>query len=455
MPKPDHSRPWTAPTATSRLDARVQLPGSKSLTNRALLLAALADGGSTLHRPLRSRDTRIMVEGLRSLGAAIRETPGDGRFGPDLAIAPGPVTGGASIDCGLAGTAMRFLPIVAALGDGPVAFDGDPHARERPMAETIASLRALGVRVDADEARLPFTVHGARGPGGPGSVRGGELEVDASASSQFVSALLLVAARFDEGLTLHHRGSRLPSLPHIEMTLDALRQRGVDARRVGDASWRVEPGAIAALDERIEPDLSNAAPFLAAVVAVGGRVVLDGWPAETTQVGAMLPELLEPFGATSRLSDGSLTVEAVGGAIPGASLDMHAAGELAPTIIALGALASGPVEVTGIGHIRGHETDRIRALVDDIAALGGVASALPDGIRVEPAPLAGGPWRAFDDHRIATAGAVVGLRVPGVEVDDIGATAKTIPEFPELWAAMLAGPDGTGSSGTGSSGTGA
>lgn len=438
MPNPDHSRPWTAPTATSRLDARVQLPGSKSLTNRALLLAALADGGSTLHRPLRSRDSRIMVEGLRSLGATIRETPGDGRFGPDLAVTPGPISGGSSIDCGLAGTAMRFLPIVAALGDGPVAFDGDPHARERPMAETIASLRALGVRVDADEPRLPFTVHGAR------SVHGGEIEIDASASSQFVSALLLVGARFDEGLTLHHRGERLPSLPHIEMTLEALRQRGVDARRVGDASWRVEPGPIAALDERIEPDLSNAAPFLAAVVAVGGRVVLDGWPSETTQVGALLPQLLEPFGATSRLADGCLEVEAVGGAIPGASLDMHAAGELAPTIVALGTLASGPVEVTGIGHIRGHETDRIRALVDDIAALGGRAQALPDGIRVEPTPLTGGAWRAFDDHRIATAGAVVGLRVPGVEVDDIGATAKTIPEFAELWAGMLAGSGGDG-----------
>lgn len=429
----EHSRPWTAPTATARLDARVQLPGSKSLTNRALLLAALADAPSTLHRPLRSRDAQLMTAGLRALGADIREAPGDGRFGPDLVVAPGPVVGGASIDCGLAGTAMRFLPIMAALGDGPVAFDGDPHARKRPMEQTIESLRGLGVRVDADEPRLPFTVHGV------GGVRGGELEIDASASSQFVSALLLVAARFDEGLTLHHRGERLPSLPHIEMTLAALRQRGVDARAIGEASWRVEPGPIGALDERIEPDLSNAAPFLAAVVAVGGRVVLDGWPAGTTQVGRLLPELLAPFGATSSVADGSLTIEAVGGEIPGATLDLHAAGELAPTIVALGALASGPVEVTGIGHIRGHETDRIQALVDDIAALGGTATALPDGIRVEPAPLTGGPWRAYDDHRIATAGAVVGLRVPGVEVDDIGATAKTIPEFPELWAAMLAG----------------
>ncbi|MGC5077601.1 3-phosphoshikimate 1-carboxyvinyltransferase [Agrococcus sp. DT81.2] len=438
MPAQDHSRPWTAPTATTRLDARVQLPGSKSLTNRALLLAALADGPSTLHRPLRSRDAAIMTAGLRALGADIREAPGDGLFGPDLVITPGPVVGGAEIDCGLAGTAMRFLPIMAALGDGPVAFDGDPHARERPMDQTIAALRDLGVEVDADEPRLPFTVHGTRRPDGTGGVRGGELTIDASASSQFVSALLLAAARFEEGLTLHHRGERLPSLPHIEMTLEALRQRGVDARSIGEASWRVEPGPIAPLDEQIEPDLSNAAPFLAAVVAVGGRVVLDGWPAETTQVGRLLPELLAPFGATSRVSDGSLTVEAVGGSIPGATLDLHAAGELAPTIVALGALAAAPVEVTGIGHIRGHETDRIRALVDDITALGGTAIALPDGIRVEPSPLAGGPWRAFDDHRIATAGAVIGLRVPGVEVDDIGATAKTIPEFPELWAAMLA-----------------
>lgn len=442
MSQPEHSRApshrrWIAPTASTRLDARIQLPGSKSLTNRALLLAALADGASTLHRPLRSRDAAIMTEGLRTLGAVIREAPGDGAFGPDLAVEPRPIAAGGHIDCGLAGTAMRFLPIVAALGDGPVSFDGDPHARKRPMDQTIAALRGLGVRVEADEPRLPFTVHGT------GGIAGGELEIDASASSQFVSALLLAAPRFEQGLTLHHRGERLPSIPHIEMTLTALRQRGVDAQRTGDASWRVEPGPIAAFDEQIEPDLSNAAPFLAAVVAVGGRVVLDGWPAETTQVGAMLPELLAAFGAESTVTDGSLTVEAVGGDIPGATLDMHAAGELSPTIVALGAIASGPVEVTGIGHIRGHETDRIQALVDDITALGGRATALPDGIRVEPAPLTGGGWGAYDDHRIATAGAVVGLRVPGIEVDDIGATAKTIPEFPELWAAML---DGRGAS---------
>ena len=438
MSQPDHSRPhlarpWTAPTARARLDARVQLPGSKSLTNRALLLAAIADGPSTLHRPLRSRDAAIMAAGLRTLGAGIREVPGDGAFGPDLAITPGQLAGGGHIDCGLAGTAMRFLPIVAALADGPVSFDGDPHARKRPMEQTIAALRSLGVRVDADEPRLPFTVHGA------GGIAGGEVEIDASASSQFVSALLLAAPRFEQGITLHHRGARLPSIPHIDMTLEALRQRGVDAERTGEASWRVAPGPIAPLDEQIEPDLSNAAPFLAAVVAVGGRVVLDGWPVETTQVGRMLPELLAAFGASSTVADGSLTVEAGGGEIPGATLDMHAAGELSPTVVALGAIASAPVEVTGIGHTRGHETDRIRALIDNIAALGGRAIELPDGIRVEPAPLAGGDWGAYDDHRIATAGAVVGLRVQGVEVDDIGATAKTIPEFPELWAAMLEG----------------
>lgn len=433
---PQHApRAWSAPSATARIDSRVQLPGSKSLTNRALLLAALADGPSTLHRPLRSRDAAIMVAGLRTLGATIDEVPGDGAFGPDLRIEPGPIVGGGHIDCGLAGTAMRFLPIVAALGEGAVSFDGDPHARKRPMDQTIAALEALGVRVESDEPRLPFTVHGA------GRVAGGELTIDASASSQFVSALLLAAPRFERGITLHHRGERLPSIPHIEMTLEALRLRGVDAQQVGEASWRVEPGPIAPLDEQIEPDLSNAAPFLAAVVAVGGRVVLDGWPEHTTQVGAQLPELLSVFGATSSVADGSLVVEAVGGTIPGASLDMHTAGELSPTIIALGALASEPVEVTGIGHTRGHETDRICALIDNIEALGGRAVELPDGIRVEPAPLAGSAWRAYDDHRIATAGAVVGLRVPGVEVDDIGATAKTIPEFPELWAAMLAGRD--------------
>lgn len=438
MTPTSHSRAWAAPTASGPLDAVVHLPGSKSLTNRELVLAALADGPGTLHAPLHSRDSALMVDALRAMGVGVEEV-GSGPFGPDLRVTPGPL-GGASVDCGLAGTVMRFLPVVAALATGAVDFDGDPHARLRPNATTIEALRALGVRVDdGGTGTMPFTVHGT------GSVRGGELRIDASASSQFVSALLLVAPRFDEGLTLRHTGERLPSLPHIDMTIATLRARGVDASSPEPGTWRVEPGPIAAVDVAIEPDLSNAAPFLAAALVAGGRVTVAGWPASTTQVGAELPGLLTRLGASVSIDGDRCTVDGgagVGGArLVGGSIDMAHAGELSPTIAALGVFADAPLTITGIGHIRGHETDRIDALVDDLALLGGSASGDAESITVQPSALRGGTWVAYADHRIATAGALLGLAVAGVEVDDIGATAKTIPEFPELWQRMLDATD--------------
>ncbi|GAA2172502.1 3-phosphoshikimate 1-carboxyvinyltransferase [Agrococcus versicolor] len=433
-----HSLAWAAPVATAPLDAVVHLPGSKSLTNRELVLAALADGPGTLHAPLHSRDSALMVDALRALGVGVEEV-GEGPFGPDLRVTPGPL-GSASIDCGLAGTVMRFLPIVAALAEGTVAFDGDPHARTRPNATTIDALRALGVRVDDHgTGTMPFTVHGT------GAVRGGELVVDASASSQFVSALLLAAPRFAEGLTLRHAGARLPSLPHVEMTLATLRARGVQVSSPEVGVWRVEPGPIAAADVAIEPDLSNAAPFLAAAVVAGGRVTVAGWPATTTQVGAELPALLTRLGASVTIDGDRCTVDGGAGVaatpLVGGTIDMAHAGELSPTIAALGVFADAPLTIEGIGHTRGHETDRIDAIVADLAALGGVATGDADSITVQPSALHGGTWAAYADHRIATAGALLGLAVDGVVVDDVGATAKTIPEFPELWHRMVAGTD--------------
>ena len=422
---------WPAPTCDSGVDARLQLPGSKSLTNRELVLASLADSPAVLHRPLHSRDSRLMVEALRALGTTIVEQPGEGLFGADWLVTPGELTGSTTINCGLAGTVMRFLPPVSALALGPTTFDGDEGARRRPMAVTISSLRELGVDV-ADEGRgaLPFTIHGA------GHVTGGELTIDASSSSQFVSGLLLSAARFEQGLDLRHSGVRLPSIPHIEMTLDVLRAHGVDASSPEPGRWVVKPGPIAGGSINIEPDLSNAAPFLAAALVSGGTVTIDGWPATTTQVGNELLTLLPLFGATVTRDASSVTVSG-SGRISGVTLDLTTGGELAPALVALAALADGESTITGIGHIRHHETDRLAALAAEINKLGGRVTELEDGLHIEPADLHGGEWQSYEDHRMATAGAIIGLRVPGVMIENIATTSKTLPEFAQLWQQMI------------------
>lgn len=424
----DDAGNWPAPRPEGPLEARLRLPGSKSITNRELVLAALADGPSLLRSPLHSRDSDLMVEALRSFGTDIERVTGAGGFGPDLAITPAEeLSGSTTIDCGLAGTVMRFTPPVAALALGPTTFDGDEGARRRPMSTTIASLRSLGVDVADDGlGALPFTVHGS------GRVAGGDLSIDASASSQFVSGLLLAGARFDDGLRLTHSGSRLPSQPHIDMTIAALRARGVEVSTPEAGRWVVSPGPIAGREVDIEPDLSNAAPFLAAALVAGGTVRIDGWPDSTTQVGDDLADLLPLFGASIERADGALIVTGTG-SISAVTLDLSTGGELAPALVALATLADGTSEITGIGHIRHHETDRLAALVAEITALGGGAEELPDGIRITPQPMHGGVWHSYDDHRMATAGAIIGLAVADVEIEDIGTTAKTLPEFPELW----------------------
>ncbi|WP_424536112.1 3-phosphoshikimate 1-carboxyvinyltransferase [Sphaerisporangium viridialbum] len=416
---------WPAPEATAPVDATVRLPGSKSVTNRALLLAALAEGPGTVRRALRSRDADLMVAALRSLGAGL--TPLDeSASGVDWHVVPGPVRGGASIDVGLAGTVMRFVPPMAALADGEVAFDGDPHARTRPMGPILSALRDLGAEVRGDA--LPFTI---RGP-----LSGGEVTLDASASSQLVSGLLLAAARFEKGVTVRHSGPPVPSMPHIEMTVQMLRAAGV---RVDDGEpdvWRVEPGPIAARDLTVEPDLSNAAPFLAAALVTGGTVTIPGWPEETTQGGDELRTLLPRMGATVTRTPEGLRVTG-GGPIQGVEADLHDVGELTPTIAALAALAVSPSTLSGVAHLRGHETDRLAALATEINRLGGDVTETADGLVINPRPLHAGVFHSYADHRMATAGAVIGLAVPGVQVEDIATTAKTLPEFARMWALML------------------
>ncbi|QOR72778.1 3-phosphoshikimate 1-carboxyvinyltransferase [Ruania alkalisoli] len=427
---------WPAPVATGPLEAVVAVPGSKSLTNRALPLAALASAPTTIRGALHSRDADLMIGALRSLGAGVEVSDN----GTTVRVVPQPLRAGAPIDCGLAGTVMRFVPPLAALADGPVLLDGDPGARLRPMGPVLRAIAALGVPVTGpDDAAdgsgdvpgfLPVVVHGA------GRVRGGEIEVDASTSSQFVSGLLLAAPRFEAGLTLHHVGEVLPSQPHIDMTIAVLRDRGVDVDDVAPGKWRVEPGEISGGDVVIEPDLSNAGPFLAAALAAGGRVSVPHWPSSTTQPGALLPEFLTRLGGSVTLADGTLTV-AGSGVVQPADLDLTAAGELAPTIAALLALAPGESRLTGIAHLRGHETDRLAALVTEITRLGGHAEELPDGLLIRGGALHGAEVATYHDHRMATFAAIVGLAVPGVEIENVGTTAKTLPDFPSMWQRML------------------
>ncbi|TDE96058.1 3-phosphoshikimate 1-carboxyvinyltransferase [Occultella glacieicola] len=437
---PSLTATWPAPLASRPLDATVVVPGSKSLTNRALPLAALASEPTRITGALVSRDADLMIGALRALGVGIEASDG----GTTLVVVPGPLRGPAEVDCGLAGTVMRFIPPLAALADGPVRLDGDAGARLRPMGPVLRGLAGLGVSVTGEDPAtgapadeplyLPLTVHGT------GRVLGGEVEIDASSSSQFVSALLLAAPRFEAGLTLHHVGEVLPSQPHIDMTIAALRERGVTVDDAAPGKWRVEPGPISGGDVTIEPDLSNAGPFLAAALAVGGSVRVPNWPASTTQPGALLPGLLERLGATTTLVDGVLTVTGTGSVRP-VDVDLSAAGELAPTIAALTALADGESRLRGIAHLRGHETDRLAALVTEIRRLGGSAEETADGLIIHGGGLHGAEVETYHDHRMATFAAVVGAAVDGVRIVDVATTAKTLPDFTTMWLDML-GPTG-------------
>jgi 3-phosphoshikimate 1-carboxyvinyltransferase len=404
----------------------VALPGSKSQTNRALPLAALADSPSVVRGALRSRDTDLMAAALRALGVAVDES------GPDWTVTPAALRGPADIDCGLAGTVARFAVALASLATGRVRFDGDPRARQRPLQPLVDGLRQLGVSVEDDgRGSLPLSITGH------GSLRGGEVTIDSSTSSQFVSALLLVAPKADDEIVLHHRGAALPSEPHIAMTVSMLRERGVTIDATEYATWRITPGTIGGSNIDIEPDLSNAAPFLAAAMVTGGSILIAGWPRHTTQPGDALRGLLTDMGATATIDESGLTLHGAP-TIRGVDVDLRENSELSPTIAALACFADGPSTLRGIGHIRGHETDRLAALTKEINGLGGDVTETDDGLIIRPKPLRGGVFGTYDDHRLATTAAVVGLVVPGVLVENIATTAKTMPTFVDLWESLLA-----------------
>lgn len=425
MANENYSR-WHAPVASHALNATVELPGSKSLTNRELVLAAIASEPTTFAGALVSRDSSLMIDALRSLGAEISDGTST-----HPTVHPAALNVTTAIDCGLAGTVMRFVPPLSMLNRGRVTFDGDEGARRRPMDTTITSLRSLGVEVESESLSLPFDVVST------GKVVGGGLTIDASSSSQFVSGLLLVAPRFENGLTLRHVGEHLPSLPHIEMTLECLRQRGVIVSNPEPTVWRVEPGVVAGGFKQIEPDLSNAGPFLAAAMVAGGSVTIPDWPSATTQVGDAFDGILQQMGASIVRDERGLTISG-NGKIHGIDIDLGIGGELAQVVAALAVLADSPSRIRGIAHIRGHETDRLKAMTNEINRIGGNCVETEDGWVITPTnSLHGELWRSYEDHRMATAGAIIGLRVPNIEVENIETTSKTMPNFASMWREML------------------
>ena len=417
---------WSAPSAKRPIHSTVSIPGSKSATNRAFVLAALGDSTSKIHKPLLARDTELMLQALEKLGCTITRTNELIEITPmkrvhqDLAI-----------DVGLAGTVMRFVPPLAALTAGVVHFDGDQRARNRPMKTLIDSLKALKISVDDESSgSLPFSIVS------DGNVQGGEITLDASESSQFISALLLAGAKFSNGLTIKHVGNKLPSLPHIEMTIDMLNQVGVKVSSIEKNSWKINPTVIKSKDWLIEPDLSNAGPFIAAAMVTKGEVTIKDWPQNTTQAGNAWIEILTKMGAQVSLTEKGLTVSQSGD-IKGIEFDLSDVGELTPVLVSIAVLANSNSSLTGIAHLRGHETDRLAALVENIKSIGGDAEETTDGLIIRPRKLHAGLWKSFDDHRMATAGAVIGLVVEGILVDDIKTTSKTLPDFENMWTSLV------------------
>jgi 3-phosphoshikimate 1-carboxyvinyltransferase len=435
---------WQAPAAGGPVRARLQLPGSKSITNRALILAALADGPSRITGPLRARDTELMAAAVSSLGANVTAEPGNSSW----LVTPGWLDGRVAVDVGNAGTVLRFVPPAAVLGRAEAQFRGDARASQRPVGQLLTALRELGAAI-ADDGRgaLPFTISGR------GRLPGGTVTLDASGSSQLVSGLLLAAARYDKGAEIRHEGPRIPSAPHIDMTVAMLRAAGASVetgiRRGGQAGpagpvpeiWRVQPGTLRAGTFGVEPDLSNAAPFLAAALVTGGQVTIAGWPSPSLQAADQILAVLTQMGGTVTALHEGMRISG-SGAIRGLTADLRDVNELVPVVAALAALAGSPSELTGIGHMRTHESDRLAALAAEIGALGGDVTELPDGLRIRPRPLRASarPFASHEDHRLVMAAAVLGLAVPGLRVQQAATVAKTFPDFISLWQQMLEQP---------------
>lgn len=397
------SKWWNAPSSTGPLDAKVILPGSKSETARALILKSRCAGDLKIHGALKARDTELMAAALQ----------------------PG-VT---QVDCGLAGTVMRFVPALFAFRPQTAVFDGDESARTRPLAPLLDSLAALGATVDylGEPGFLPFRLTGSTGP------FPAEVKLDSALSSQFLSAMLLAVPA---PLAIHLTGA-IPSLPHVEMTAQMLRNQGVEVTNRSPRTWHVGGQPVNASPIHIQPDLSNAGPFLAAALICGGSVEVLDWPEATMQAGDAWRWILPHFGAQVERTDTGLRVTHDGSPWHGTDLNLGDVGELAPTVAALATLATTPSRLRGIGHLRGHETDRLEALATEINRAGASADITSDGLRITPGKLHAADFHSYEDHRMATFAACLSLSLGGSRIADIETTAKTLPDFTDRWKAML------------------
>ncbi len=404
------------------LDVTVRPPGSKSITNRALLVAGLAAGTSRLSGPLRSDDTDAMRRCLQALGVEIFDTEDPWRVeGVD-----GGLTGSAAaLDAAASGTTARFITAAATLADGPSTIDGTPRMRERPIGDLVAALRAMGGEIETplNEGFPPVRVRG-------GGVEGGEVTIDARRSSQFASAVLMVAPYSRTGLTLGFVDDVIVSKPYLGTTLEVMTGFGATASWAGEARVRVEPGGYRGTDYSIEADASAAAYPFAAAAVTGGVVRVEGIPPGSTQADLGLLGVLEAMGCEVIFSDATLEVRGPApGELRGVDVDMTEMPDAVLALAVVAAFADRPSTIRGAGTLRIKETDRLAALEAELRRIGAGASAGPDTLTVEPASLHGALVRTYDDHRMAMAFAIAGLTVPGVVIDDPGCVTKTWPGF--------------------------
>lgn len=413
------------------VDATVEVPGSKSLTNRALVCAALAGGRSTIDNALVADDARAMRQALVALGARVEADDGARRLevtGTDGRLRPGPV----ALDVHLSGTTSRFLlPVVAAFGEGSYRVDGAPPLRARPMGPVLDGIAALGatVRAEGEPGHLPVTVVA------PGSTAGGDVPVAGDTSSQFVSGLLLAGPGTRGGIRLRVT-TALASRPFVDLTVDVMAAFGIPVSVAGEAAdgrgtlYRVPPGAYRACRYRVEPDASAASYPLAAAALVGGRVTVAGLGSSTRQGDARFADVLAAMGARVDRSADATTV--TGPTSPLRALgrvDLSDMPDVAQTLAVVAVFADGPTRVTGVGLIRGHETDRVAAVVRELRRAGVRAEEHPDGFTVHPGAPRPARIATYDDHRMAMSFALLGLRSPGIEIADPDCVTKTFPGF--------------------------
>jgi 3-phosphoshikimate 1-carboxyvinyltransferase len=420
----DDLRPIT-PIRRPLVDKRVRVPASKSVANREIVLSAIASGRSRLELgPLDpGDDVRAMADAVVALDYRLDREDGE------LVIhgtGAGPHRAGGAIDARDAGTVARFGAALAALGSGYVTITGSPRLRERPIAPLLDALRRLGATVTGD--RLPVTI--------VGPIRGGEIEIAGNESSQFASALLLVAPRLEGGLKVHIVGA-LVSAPFVDLTLASLRQRGVKVAREGNVIT-VDNGKVRARNLRIPGDVTAATYPAAAAAVLGGAVTVEDVDARVrvgAQGDARFFELLQAMGCGVSHRGGSVAIRRIG-ELHGIRANVKDCSDVFPTLAVVATQASEATELTGIGHTRKQESDRVTVVANGIKALGGRAQAFADAIRVEPAPLHDGTVDAAGDHRVAMAFSILGLQVPGVAIKGSGSVTKTFPQFYEMLAEL-------------------